>query len=206
MVRYHSSMGEYWRNVLVQTWASTKGAFRLNQKTAVTALLAIFGFLITYAKAGFPDPITQGVIYLWYAVPFGIAGMLLFAWNFVQIQARMYVEVAKELAATKAQISTPDLSAWGLKSEFYLYEAACLFAETSPNRLIEPGSTADAWFGILQSELESNKIGRIAYDTDDAMNISRGKYRPTERTKIARGELEKVAAERKVTPSFLSGN
>jgi hypothetical protein len=98
-----------------------------------------------------------------------------------------------------------DFEVWGHKEEFYLYEAACLFADASPSPFIKHGTNADAWWGALIAALNNNEIKRVesAKDNSVGYSYSLGKYDPHNYTTILKNELKKFADKRSQRPRFL---
>jgi hypothetical protein len=103
-------MGGYWQTAFRRAWGDTKGAFKFNQQTAGLALIAVASWVPMGIFVGLPAVRENLVSYFGYVAPLCLAVAVLFAWNFIRAQGRMYAEVASELAALKIQISTPDLS------------------------------------------------------------------------------------------------
>jgi len=199
-------MGEYWWKAITEAWKATKHSFGYNSKTIATALVIAGGGLITLANAGLPSVMTSLGTYFWYGVPIGFAGLILFIWNFIQVQAAMYATVHSKLRELEIRFVTPDLSAWRYRSDFTLCEAAYLFADIPPQEHIIAGGSASAWFGALESEIDSGQLQRIRGDLDDNHYVLRGKYRAHSGTKIGRDQLQKFADERGVKPFFLSSD
>ncbi|HUA51453.1 MAG TPA: hypothetical protein VMB81_04775, partial [Candidatus Sulfotelmatobacter sp.] len=83
-------MDGYWAKVLSKAWGDTKGTLGWNQKTAAAVIVALASLVPLGLTTGLPAVKEHGVQYLWYGLPFLIAALFLFAWNFVSAQGDLY--------------------------------------------------------------------------------------------------------------------
>jgi hypothetical protein len=98
-------MDKYWRKVFWQAWADTRQSFGFNQKTVATALVTIVGLVIAYFSTG--SATNDGLKLLWYASSVLVAGLVLFAWNFVNAQAAIYTTLASTSTEEKSNKQAP---------------------------------------------------------------------------------------------------
>jgi hypothetical protein len=118
-----------------------------------------------------------------------------------QALSRIAEVVTPELVS--AIEKTPDIDVWKHKEEFWLYEAACLLADTSPSVKRVHGTNADAWWTMLATALKRQEIMRIPSTLDDTNSTFNSEYVPHDFTVISKEELVKFALKRKQRPRFL---
>jgi hypothetical protein len=202
-------MGGYWKKVLAAAWKDTKESFGWNQKTVATSLVAIAGVVVVFFHLGLLAMIANATGLLWAALPFVIAGFLLFAWDFISVPARLYAEQAAaitelEVALARAQEPPPDYIAWRHVDELSLRTAAFLWCGLEP-RLSRPPKVT-AWLNAL---IAAVKKGELEFVPSYSGNLSKEREREHQRSRphtdtvVTRSALQAFAKKHSHDPIFL---
>jgi hypothetical protein len=152
-------MDHYWRRVFKTAWDDTKHSFGWNQKTVATGLIAIAGVLVAFFHFGVTAAITSATGIFWVALPFAIAGLVLFAWNFfstpLRLNANLRAKINElEAAAANFKKPPPDYSACKLT----LRQAAFLWCDLEPISSDWPPPQVLAWLTALKASVKKGEL------------------------------------------------
>jgi hypothetical protein len=163
----------------------------------VSGIAASVGGAVWAAVTGVPTPIVLMAAFC--TVTAGV--YLAIAPLAYRALSRISAIAATDLGSTIE--NKPDIEVWRHKEEFYLYEAACLFADVRPSPNMVHGSNAHAWYGALTTALNKREIRRVESAQDNARGYSHGQYHPHSYTLISKEDLIKFADGRDQRPRFL---
>jgi hypothetical protein len=155
-------MGNYWRKVFARAWSGTKQSFGWNQKTVATALVALAGLAVAFIQLGFVAMLASAIGLMWTALPFAIAGLVLFGWNFFSAQKALYTELGEKIASLESKLAnfagplTPDYAAWRHVDRLNLRDAAFLWCDLPPSGPMP--SNVSAWYSALASAVMKGEL------------------------------------------------
>lgn len=156
-------MDHYWRRVFKTAWDDTRHSFGWNQKTVAVALIAIAGILVTFFQFGFAATITSATGLFLTALPFAIAGLVLFAWNFFSTPPRLDANLRAKISALEAALANfekppPDYRAWRHVDQLTLGKAAFLWCDLEPknSQLMTP--QVRAWLEALKAAVKKGEL------------------------------------------------
>ena len=152
----------------------------------VVSISSSIGIGVWAKVAGLPGPViaTCGFVFL-------VAALFL-------TKARAFYELLRQ-ASPHAEPSRE----WEHVQEFYLLQAAFLFANIEPYETsLVPRGRVMPWFQTLQNAVSSGEITRIP-DPQDVYLMVGDVYRPSFGTKVGREELRKFAKKYDKRPHFL---
>jgi hypothetical protein len=207
-------MSGYWGVVFKRAWTDTKQSFGWNQKTAATTLIAGGGLVAAFFHLGLLAMIASAEGIAWTALPFVLAGLLLFAWNFMAAQSRLYYEaVAKcndlEMALSNAKEPPPNYEAWRHRENLTLWQAAFLWSDLEPRLTMSP--KARPW---LQGLMGAIQKGELQFVPEEQMGppslrdtvIQLQRKNPGSDTVVTRQQLLAFAKLHGYDPIFLRGS
>ena len=98
----------------------------------------------------------------------------------------------------------PDYNAWDQINEFYLWQAACLWAELAPGQRNPPNTeTYYVRFTMLKDAARNQELG-VNLDFNQAIKLGqRDTTVINKHTLVSRAELKTFAEKRKLKPPFL---
>jgi len=195
-------MGEYWKTVARRALVATIPYGFDPKKLIASACVASAGLLAAYF-VGAADAKSNIVKALWYALFLFLAGMIIFAWNFVLEQAKMCREVADQLAT----FGKPDYDSIKMREEFRLSEAACFWCDIAP-KLPLPTAQAEQWLRTFVELSERGKLEIVPklYYQYQAVPVAGGTakvHHPSPSTVVTRKSLAEYAKKLGTVPRFL---
>ncbi|WP_334368833.1 hypothetical protein [Bradyrhizobium sp. AZCC 1578] len=151
--------------------------------------------------------------YVWLGLAPILAGLILFAWNFIEAQAQIYEKLAishraevSELQARLARFDepTPNYEAWRHVNELKVKQAAFLWCEIEPRISQTPKVTA--WANALEAAIKKGELGFVPklsqYGSEAAQYIEQQKGAWSE-TIVTRDQLRSFAQAHGYDPIFL---
>jgi hypothetical protein len=218
-------MEHYWRKVFSRAWADTKSSLGFNQKMAAAGLIVIAGAIFAYIHTGsVPDDVTKS---LWYGLPFCVAGIALFGWNFMMAQEAIFNEFATDSAAKIADLEfliaqrklpqKPNLEAWTRVKELRLHQAASLWCDEEPT-WPKLSRKAASWLTALQDAVENGDLEHVQKPWDryemgrkslpskmlpGGVSVSEQVLIRSESTVVTRDALREYARKFGSVPTFL---
>jgi hypothetical protein len=172
--------------------------------------MALVGIGVTFIQLGFAAMLTSAVGLSWTALPFVVAGCLLFVWNFFSVPAALDAELGKKIAALEASLANlqkppPDYGAWRHVDKLTLREAAFLWCDLPPEGSMT--SNVRAWYEALASAVRKGELnfeyrpsGRMM---DRDADFDYQKDNPDLNTKVERTALQSWAKKHNYNPKFL---
>jgi hypothetical protein len=203
-------MGSYWRKVLARAWADTRQSFGWNQKTAATVLGALAMVAVAFFHFGFAAMLTSAIGLFWTALPFAIAGLSLFVWNFFSVPAALHAELGEKIASLESKLANleqpaPDYAAIRHIERLTLREAAFYWCDLPVGRQSMPSKVRD-WYEALAAAVRKGELDFVP-DYSGYMDLDREreyrKSRPHLNTVVTRTALQAFAKMHGHDPKFL---
>jgi hypothetical protein len=203
----------YWGDVTNISWRETKESFGWTKKTAATVLLALGAVITASLKLGLAGMTETAVGYFWIGFAPIFAGLVLFAWNFLEAQGRMYENLTRSCAATNAELqeavsrskeAPPNYAAWRHVDEMTLHNAACLWCDIEPRMSIPP--KVRAWLHALESAVKTGDLGFSPKYSNGSLtgpDYIRQQEEAWPETKATRADLKTFATKHGYDPIFL---
>jgi hypothetical protein len=203
----------YWGDVTSISWRETKQSFGWTKKTAATVLLALGGIITAYLKLGWAGMTESAAGYFRIGLAPIFAGLILFAWNFVEAQSLLYAKMVADYRAEVSELQNrlaefdepkPNYEAWRHVDQLTVRKAAFLWCDLEPR--ISMTKNVTAWYEALISAIKKNELDFIPeltgyMDASDEKQMQR--RRPDSHTIITRKQLKAFAAKHNYDPIFL---
>jgi len=214
-------MGAYWGRVLAQAWADTKHSFGWNHKTRATILVGVGTLVAVYFRSGGAAMTESMANYAWYGLPLVLAGFVLFGWNFIEAQAKLYKSLLDtslverqaleaKLRAYEEKAHKPNYEAVRRMHEFTLRDAAHYWCDQAPKMALDTAEVR-GWYTALIEAVRRGELKHIPKSSDrqspiyDQHNIRviGFEFEPDIDTCVTRKNLREFAEKGGKVPKFL---
>jgi hypothetical protein len=199
----------YWRDVFKEAWQETKESFGWTKKTAAVALIAVGTIIAALLRLGTAGMTETATGYFWIGLGPVFAGLVLFVWNFMEAQSKLYASQVRVNNALRSLLTEhdepkPNYDAWRHVHELKIRKAACLWCDSEPRMTLTPKATA--WCDALVAAV---KKGELDFVPDYPDRGDRDKQRTNQQndawseTIVSRDHLRAFAKAHGYDPIFL---
>jgi hypothetical protein len=170
--------------------------------------VAVAGVVIAFFQLGLGPMLTSAAGVLWTALPFVIAGFVLFVWNFLSVPPVLHTELSEKLNSLESKLGppAPDYAAWRHVDELNLRDAAFLWCDVPPSPQPMP-SNVSAWYSALASAVTKGDLDFVPQyrdrPQDRRLQRDNQKRNPDLSTIVKRTALQAFAKRNGHDPKFL---